>query len=47
MSATVTPGGLWSPEGLSHHPDESVLVGDVAAALDAGMRFLSQLESLA
>ena len=36
---------LRSPEGLSHHPDESVLVGDVAAALDTGMRFLSQLES--
>jgi len=32
-----------SPGGLSHHPDESVLAGDVEAALDAGMEFLKLL----
>ena len=31
---------LRSPGGISHHPDETVLVGDVAAALEVGMRFL-------
>ena len=31
---------LRSPGGISHHPDESVLRDDVAAALDVGMRFL-------
>jgi allantoate deiminase len=31
---------LRSPGGVSHHPDESVLVGDVEAALEVGMRFL-------
>jgi allantoate deiminase len=31
---------LRSPGGISHHPDESVLEHDVAAALDAGLRFL-------
>jgi allantoate deiminase len=35
---------LRSPGGISHHPDESVLAQDVAAALDAGTRFLDQLE---
>lgn len=35
---------LRSPGGLSHHPDETVLTGDVAAALDAGTRFLEELE---
>ena len=35
---------LRSPGGISHHPDESVLTEDVAAALSAGMRFLEQLE---
>ena len=35
---------LRSPEGLSHHPDESVLVEDVAAALAAGLGFLEDLE---
>jgi allantoate deiminase len=35
---------LRSPGGISHHPDETVLAEDVAAALDAGMRFLEQLE---
>ncbi len=36
---------LRSPGGLSHHPDESVLPEDVAAALAAGMRFLEDLEA--
>ena len=31
---------LRSPGGISHHPDESVLLGDVEAALDAGIHFL-------
>ncbi len=35
---------LRSPGGISHHPDESVLPEDVAAALDVGMRFLEELE---
>ena len=35
---------LRSPEGLSHHPDESVLIEDVQAALDAGLYFLKHLE---
>jgi allantoate deiminase len=35
---------LRSPGGISHHPDESVLVEDVAAALAAGVRFLEGLE---
>jgi len=35
---------LRSPGGISHHPDETVLAGDVAAALDAGVRFLELLE---
>jgi allantoate deiminase len=35
---------LRSPGGISHHPDESVLAEDVAAALDVGMAFLQQLE---
>jgi allantoate deiminase len=34
---------LRSPGGISHHPDESVLAGDIAAALDAGMHFLEEL----
>ena len=34
---------LRSPGGLSHHPDESVLPADVAAALTAGMHFLQTL----
>jgi allantoate deiminase len=34
---------LRSPGGLSHHPDESVLAEDVAAALAAGMNFLEDL----
>jgi allantoate deiminase len=35
---------LRSPGGISHHPDESVLAGDVAAALEAGLLFLEELE---
>lgn len=35
---------LRSPGGISHHPDETVLAEDVAAALDVGMRFLEELE---
>ena len=36
---------LRSPGGVSHHPDETVLPDDVAAALKAGMRFLELLEA--
>jgi allantoate deiminase len=36
---------LRSPGGLSHHPAEAVLAKDVAAALTAGMEFLSLLEA--
>jgi allantoate deiminase len=36
---------LRSPGGLSHHPDESVFPEDVAAALNAGMKFLADLET--
>jgi allantoate deiminase len=35
---------LRSPGGISHHPAESVLPEDVAAALAAGFAFLQQLE---
>jgi allantoate deiminase len=35
---------LRSPGGVSHHPDEAVLVGDVAAALESGATFLRELE---
>lgn len=35
---------LRSPGGISHHPDESVLLEDVAAALAVGTAFLEQLE---
>ncbi len=35
---------LRSPGGISHHPDETVLADDVAAALNAGGRFLELLE---
>jgi allantoate deiminase len=34
---------LRSPEGLSHHPDESVLEPDVEAAFAAGLEFLRTL----
>ena len=36
---------LRSPRGISHHPAESVLPQDVAAALSAGARFLEELEA--
>jgi allantoate deiminase len=36
---------LRSPGGISHHPDESVLAEDVAAALETGMRFLERLDA--
>ena len=35
---------LRSPGGVSHHPDESVLLEDVQAAFDAGLYFLKHLE---
>jgi allantoate deiminase len=35
---------LRSPDGISHHPDESVRTEDVAAALEVGMHFLDELE---
>jgi allantoate deiminase len=34
---------LRSPNGISHHPDESVLEEDVALALEAGRHFLHEL----
>lgn len=37
---------LRSPGGISHHPDESVLSGDVAAALAVGVAFLEEAEAL-
>ena len=36
---------LRSPGGISHHPDEAVLVEDVAAALESGMTFLERLDA--
>jgi allantoate deiminase len=36
---------LRSPGGISHHPDESVLPADVAAALDVGMNFIEELSN--
>ncbi len=36
---------LRSPGGISHHPDETVLVEDVAAALVAGKRFIADWEA--
>jgi hypothetical protein len=35
---------LRSPGGISHHPDETVLPADVAAALEVGLLFLEELE---
>lgn len=32
-----------TPGGLSHHPDETVLAGDVEAALEAGRRFVEAM----
>jgi allantoate deiminase len=37
---------LRSPGGISHHPDETVLLKDVAAALAVGKKFLEKCESL-
>ena len=34
---------LRSPGGISHHPDETVIEDDVAAALGAGLAFLEDL----
>jgi allantoate deiminase len=34
---------LRSPGGISHHPDEAVLPGDVALALEATVTFLELL----
>jgi allantoate deiminase len=34
-----------SPGGISHHPDETVIAADVAAALEAGVNFVEQLET--
>jgi allantoate deiminase len=36
---------LRSPGGISHHPDETVLVEDVAQALEAGTGFLERLDA--
>jgi allantoate deiminase len=36
---------LRSPGGLSHHPDEDVLAGDVEAALAVGLHFLTHWET--
>jgi allantoate deiminase len=33
---------LRSPGGISHHPDESVLVDDVEVAIQAGLCFLDE-----
>jgi allantoate deiminase len=38
---------LRSPRGLSHHPDEDVLPGDVEKALMAGVEFLRVLAAAA
>jgi allantoate deiminase len=32
-----------SPNGISHHPDEAVQIGDVRAALDVAYRFLTKI----
>jgi allantoate deiminase len=36
---------LRNPGGISHHPDEAVLVEDVASALRAGLHFLDQFQN--
>jgi allantoate deiminase len=36
---------LRTPGGISHHPAESVDVGDVAKAIDCGLHLLDQLAS--
>jgi allantoate deiminase len=46
MMASLCPSTmlfLRSPEGLSHHPDESVWPQDVEAALQVGLSFLKKL----
>ncbi len=46
IMASIMPAAmlfLRSPGGLSHHPDETVIEGDVAAALEAGRFFLGEL----
>jgi len=35
---------LRTPGGISHHPDETVLAGDVADALQVGLKFLELVE---
>jgi allantoate deiminase len=44
--AEVVPSAmifLRTPGGISHHPDETVLVGDVEQAIRAGITFLKEL----
>jgi allantoate deiminase len=44
--ASVCPAAmlfLRSPGGVSHHPDETVLVSDVEAALKTGLAFIETL----
>ncbi len=36
---------LRSPGGISHHPAETVIAADVAAALEAGLKFVENLEA--
>jgi allantoate deiminase len=46
--APVIPAAMLfvrSPGGVSHHPDETVIAADVAAALEAGVRFVENLEA--
>jgi allantoate deiminase len=46
VMARLTPAAMLfvrSPGGISHHPDERVLPGDVAAALDVMVAFLRRL----
>ena len=38
---------LRTPGGISHHPAESVDVGDVAKAIECGVHLLEQLASSA
>ena len=38
---------LRSPGGISHHPKEAVLPGDVAAALTVGRQFLEEVTAFA
>jgi allantoate deiminase len=48
MAERIPVGMLFlrSPGGISHHPDETVLAEDVAAALEVGVRFLDEWEKL-